>query len=159
MADLRALLSSAPVTVFSVPGCKACKQAVREIKQEDIACNLVDCSKKGGDAIRAALVEATGTNTCVMFARGPRSRTCPDLSRMPYVFMGDKYVGSLEDGPEPGLGVLPMIDSGKLQQMVAAAPSVTKLELQRFIVEQSSNRNGFRKTASRPIRNWESNNC
>jgi len=100
--DLKNLLSSAPATVFSVHGCKACKQAVKEIKQEDIACSVIDCSKKSGDATRAALLEATGT------------------SAIPSVWIGDKYIGSLEDGPEPRMGVLPMIESGKLQQLVAA---------------------------------------
>mmetsp|Transcript_6561 Transcript_6561/g.7548 ORF Transcript_6561/g.7548 Transcript_6561/m.7548 type:complete len:106 (-) Transcript_6561:28-345(-) len=101
--DLQSLITSDSVVVFTLQGCKACKQAVKEIKQEDIHCKVVDCSgKKYGEQIREALSEATGQ------------------TNFPSVWIGGKYVGSLEEGPESWMGVVPMINSGKFQQLVAS---------------------------------------
>ena len=39
---------------------------------------------------------------------------------VPQVFVHGKYVGGCNDGPEAWMGVMPLLRSGKFQEMVAA---------------------------------------
>jgi glutaredoxin-related protein len=42
------------------------------------------------------------------------------MRSVPAVFVKGKFVGGCNDGPEPWMGALPLLASGKLEEMIAA---------------------------------------
>lgn len=85
-----------PLVVFSSSCCPYCKQAINALKGRNLKPLVVDID----DDLLSLLGEKTGS------------------SSVPSVWVGDKYVGGCNDGPESWMGVVPNLKNGKLQHWI-----------------------------------------
>eukprot|EP00227_Mantoniella_beaufortii_P013750 CAMPEP_0197582586 /NCGR_PEP_ID=MMETSP1326-20131121/5760_1 /TAXON_ID=1155430 /ORGANISM="Genus nov. species nov., Strain RCC2288" /LENGTH=104 /DNA_ID=CAMNT_0043146691 /DNA_START=66 /DNA_END=380 /DNA_ORIENTATION=+ len=102
-SELAACLAADAVVIFSYGGCPYCRKVTQEYKSKEIAFREIDYDElDDGEAVRAEILRAHKQKS------------------VPAVFVKGKFVGGCNDGPEPGMGALPLLASGKLAQMLAA---------------------------------------
>ena len=91
------LVESNDVVLFVSSGCPFCSMADSALKAASIEHTVVERTPE----IAAALFAKTGKTS------------------VPSTWVKGSYVGGCNDGPEPGFGVIPLLKSGKLQEMLA----------------------------------------
>ena len=96
-ATLDAAIGSADVVMFALPSCPFCKRAEAALRKEHI-----DFAQLPIGPFKQALKARTGKGSA------------------PSVWIHGEFVGGCNDGTKPWHGVLPMLASGRFQQMVAA---------------------------------------
>ena len=84
------------LVVFSSDWCPYCKQVIQAIDDAGLDAHVVEVD--GG--VKSALMSMTGK------------------SSVPQVFIGDKYIGGCNDGPESWMGTIPNLRKGKVQRWV-----------------------------------------
>ena len=90
------LIHASPLVVFGTDDCPYCHAVEDSLKRA----GLKHASHTIGWTERAALRHLTAQRT------------------IPYVFVHGTFVGGCNDGPEPWMGTLPLIRSGRLQAML-----------------------------------------
>mmetsp|Transcript_1230 Transcript_1230/g.3768 ORF Transcript_1230/g.3768 Transcript_1230/m.3768 type:complete len:101 (+) Transcript_1230:76-378(+) len=99
MADqVKQEIASADCVFFDAPGCPFCRQAEAAMKSAGIPFKKVDID---GPGIGRAAIKAVCGKTSA-----------------PAVFIKGVYVGGCNDGTESWHGVMPMLKSGKFQEML-----------------------------------------
>ena len=89
MADaVKQITDTSILTVFAADWCGYCKRVLAALKEAGIECNVVDVDQTPG--ISEALRSKTGK------------------SSVPQVFVGDKWIGGCNDGPEAWMGTIPV---------------------------------------------------
>tara|TARA_B110000977_G_scaffold131133_1_gene167122 strand:+ start:22713 stop:23033 length:321 start_codon:yes stop_codon:yes gene_type:complete len=100
-SELDATVSTADVVVFSYGGCPYCRRVVRGFEAEGVAFREVDYDElDAGEAVRDEI------------AKRHKQRS------VPAVFVRGKFVGGCNDGPEPWMGALKLLNNGKLKEML-----------------------------------------
>merc|ERR1712008_193844 len=94
-SELQAQVDSADVVFFEEPGCPYCGEAANALTNASIQFKRV-----GIREFRSSLEAATGKTSA------------------PSVWIKGVYIGGCNDGAQPWHGVLPMLKSGKLQELV-----------------------------------------
>ncbi len=94
--SLDALIASEDVVVFTSPTCPYCKMAVELLTEEGIDHRVIEASQ----TLRGELARKTG------------------VTSVPSTWVKGKYVGGCNDGPEDWMGVVPMLKSGKLKEIL-----------------------------------------
>jgi len=93
--ELDHVITSADVVFFDLPSCPFCRRAEAALRSEGIDFRMVHISEYRGE-----LKQRTGKTSA------------------PSVWIKGTYVGGCNDGTEPWHGVLPMLASGKFQDML-----------------------------------------
>jgi glutaredoxin 3 len=91
-------INGSDVVVFVSSSCPYCSQAVDAIKAEGIEVTVVERTPE----MKAALLAKTGK------------------ASVPSAWVKGTYIGGCNDGPEDWMGVVPMVRSGKLDEMLSA---------------------------------------
>ena len=94
-ADVEAAIASDDLVFFDLSSCPYCRKAEKALKAAGISYKKIPIGP-----YKAALRSQTGKGSA------------------PHVWVKGEYVGGCNDGTESWHGVLPMIKSGKLQQMM-----------------------------------------
>eukprot|EP00929_Paragymnodinium_shiwhaense_P098710 TRINITY_DN6019_c0_g1_i2.p3 TRINITY_DN6019_c0_g1~~TRINITY_DN6019_c0_g1_i2.p3 ORF type:complete len:112 (-),score=34.06 TRINITY_DN6019_c0_g1_i2:168-503(-) len=97
LAALEQVISSAPVVFFDLASCPFCRKAETALVGAGIAFKKVPIAE-----YKPALIEKTGKSSA------------------PSVWIKGQYVGGCNDGTKPWHGTLPMVRSGKFQEMLEA---------------------------------------
>ena len=84
--------------VFISSSCPYCAQAVAALEQSGVEHRVVECTAESREALRAM----TGKTS------------------VPSGWVMGKYIGGCNDGPEGWMGIIPMLRSGKLKELMAA---------------------------------------
>ena len=100
---VRRLLNASALAVFGADYCPYCRQVETALK----AAGLEHATHVLSDAERTALRHLTGQRT------------------IPYVFVHGTFIGGCNDGPEPWMGTLPLLRSGRLQAMLERPPAAS----------------------------------
>jgi len=98
-AKTDAIITSSDVVVFVSSSCPYCAQAVNALEAEGIEVTVVERTPE----MAAALLSKTGK------------------ASVPSAWVKGTYIGGCNDGPEDWMGVVPMVRSGKLSEMLSAA--------------------------------------
>ena len=99
------------ITVFGTSSCPFCARARNALSDASLKFRDIHVNPQ----MRAALQKLTGQRT------------------IPHVFVGSRFVGGCTDGPEPWMGVIPMLKSGELKEM---AEQVSSRAAQLNVVER-----------------------
>lgn len=92
------------VVVFSWTTCPFCVKAKAALSAEGAKFAAIEIDTlPDGKAIKAELAKRTGRTS------------------VPQVWISGEFVGGCRDGPRPGMGVVPLQESGKLRPMLQAA--------------------------------------
>jgi glutaredoxin 3 len=94
-AALDEVIGSAPVVFFDMSSCPYCRKAEKALRSAGIEFNLVPIAQ-----FKPALRAKTGKTSA------------------PSVWVNGEYVGGCNDGTESWHGVMPMLKSGKMQEML-----------------------------------------
>lgn len=97
IATVDELIASTDVVLFVSSTCPYCRQAVAALKAEGVEHTVIERTS----AITATLLSKTGTTS------------------VPSTWVKGTYVGGCNDGPEDWMGVVPMVRSGKLAEMLS----------------------------------------
>jgi ASC-1-like (ASCH) protein len=100
---IRALTDAYPLVVFSSSWCPNCQQVLKALKIAKLNPHVIEVDSKW----KQALLNTFG-----------RYELQPAL--VPSVWVGDKYVGACNDGPERWMGTIPLLQKGKLQLLIKA---------------------------------------
>lgn len=96
--DVKAIAAANAVVVFSGDGCPYCRRAVAVLEELEVP----HVEIKATPDQRVALQQLTGQ------------------SSIPNIWVKGTFVGGCNDGPESWMGLMKMVKSGKLQQMLDA---------------------------------------
>jgi glutaredoxin len=96
MSLVKAQTDAHSLVVFSSSWCPYCKQVIQALEDADLDAHVVEVD----DATKAELQGLTGK------------------SSVPSVWIGEKYIGGCNDGPESWMGTIPNIRKGKVQRWV-----------------------------------------
>ena len=100
-AELARIIAKDDVVIFSYGGCPYCRRVTRALDAAGVPYNEVDYDDcDDGEAVRAEI------------------RATHKQRSVPAVFVKGKFVGGCNDGPEPWMGVLPLLNSGKLTEWI-----------------------------------------
>lgn len=100
-AELARIIAKDDVVIFSYGGCPYCRRVTRALDAAGVGYNEVDYDDcDDGEAVRAEI------------------RATHKQRSVPAVFVKGKFVGGCNDGPEPWMGVLPLLNSGKLTEWI-----------------------------------------
>jgi glutaredoxin 3 len=94
--DIKGIVAANNVVVFSGDGCPYCRRAVAALEELEIE----HVEIKATPAQRSALQQLTGQ------------------SSIPNIWVKGTFIGGCNDGPESWMGLMKMVRSGKLQQML-----------------------------------------
>eukprot|EP00931_Biecheleriopsis_adriatica_P108056 TRINITY_DN82397_c0_g1_i1.p1 TRINITY_DN82397_c0_g1~~TRINITY_DN82397_c0_g1_i1.p1 ORF type:complete len:201 (-),score=31.89 TRINITY_DN82397_c0_g1_i1:23-580(-) len=97
-SQLKSVIKSGEVVIFSLAGCPYCRAA-----EEALKAHSIEFTKVAINNYKPALTQCTGRSSA------------------PSVWIDGAYVGGCEDGPKEWQGVLPMLASGKFQEMLKAS--------------------------------------
>jgi glutaredoxin len=109
MTDLiKAVTDEHSLVVFSSSRCPFCKQVIVGLIDAGLgkAAKVIEVT----DVIKAHLLRKTGKRS------------------VPSVWIGDKYIGGCNDGPESWMGCLPNLRNGKIQQWIKSLDEARELE-------------------------------
>lgn len=98
--DVQTLIESNDLVMFVSRTCPYCAQA--EMLLTDYEPRVVEATAD----MRGKLAEMTGKTS------------------VPSVWVKGQYVGGCNDGPEDWMGVVPMLNSGKMEELLGHGPSV-----------------------------------
>lgn len=93
--ELESVIASADVVFFDLPSCPFCRRAEAALRSKGIDFKTVPILE-----YKAGLKQRTGKGSA------------------PSVWIKGTYVGGCNDGAEPWHGVLPMLASGKFEEML-----------------------------------------
>eukprot|EP00927_Polykrikos_kofoidii_P026491 TRINITY_DN2356_c0_g1_i2.p1 TRINITY_DN2356_c0_g1~~TRINITY_DN2356_c0_g1_i2.p1 ORF type:complete len:164 (+),score=26.82 TRINITY_DN2356_c0_g1_i2:74-565(+) len=96
--SLQEVVGSADVVVISSPTCPFCRAAIDALQAENVQHTVVEITAGLRDGLKAKVGKTS----------------------VPSVWVKGVYVGGCNDGLEPWHGVMPMLRSGKLKEMLAA---------------------------------------
>jgi glutaredoxin 3 len=100
-SELDATLASHDVVVFSYGGCPYCRKVTKGFDAEGLAYREVDFDElEDGDAVRGEI------------SKRHKHRS------VPAVFVKGTFVGGCNDGPEPWMGALKLLNNGELRKML-----------------------------------------
>lgn len=106
LSEVQAVVSSAPLVLFTWDSSPACKKALKYIEETGVTPKVVrlDNPWAEGNPKRAALGRLTGK------------------SSVPSIWIGGKYIGGCDDGPsDDAPGLVPLAFRGTLRQRLEAA--------------------------------------
>ena len=96
-AAVDTLIAASDVVVFVSSSCPYCTQAINALKAADIDVTVVERTPE----MVGTLVAKTGSTS------------------VPSAWVKGAYIGGCNDGPEDGMGVVPMLRSGRLSTMLS----------------------------------------
>jgi ASC-1-like (ASCH) protein/glutaredoxin len=108
-ARIRALTDAHSLVVFSSSWCPNCQQVLKALKEAKLNPHVIEVDSKWKKAL---------TQTFGQYQLQP--------AVVPSVWIGDKYIGACNDGPERWMGTLPNLAKGKVQGWIKAVEKERK---------------------------------
>ena len=96
-ADVAGIVAANDVVLFVSSTCPYCQQAKTALAEANIPFKEVEVDS----ALKQDLLDATGQTS------------------VPSGWVKGAYIGGCNDGPEPWMGIVPCINSGKIKEMMA----------------------------------------
>lgn len=93
-SEIRSLVASADIVIFSDSGCPYCSDAIATLNAKGFAHKVIEASS----AQRATL------------------RSMTSVSSVPNCWVKGEYVGGCNDGPQGWMGIKKMASNGELQR-------------------------------------------
>mmetsp|Transcript_19782 Transcript_19782/g.37745 ORF Transcript_19782/g.37745 Transcript_19782/m.37745 type:complete len:105 (+) Transcript_19782:88-402(+) len=104
MSSLSDVLAGAqkPIVVFSYGGCPYCRMVEKALDQASMPYQVIDfdADLENGESIHQEITKKHKHRS------------------VPAVFVKCQFVGGCNDGPEPWMGTMPLLKSGKLAAML-----------------------------------------
>ena len=94
---IQSYTSQFPLVVFSSSWCPFCQQVAQALNGASLNPKIVEVDGK----LKSSLLAATGK------------------SSVPSVWVGDKYIGGCNDGPESWMGTIPNLNNGNIAKWLA----------------------------------------
>ena len=133
---IRAVTAAHTLVVFSSSWCPYCQQVQKALKRAKIKAHVVEVDAELRRGERASFERACFCRPCHLLNRASLKwftvlRKPPALTNtmgryelqpplVPSVWIGDKYIGGCNDGPERWMGTIPNLTNGKLQGWLKA---------------------------------------